>query len=71
MVNKHIRAIFLFNETIPFFLIEPFHGTICHSDVLLFCLSYRSSRSGRHYARIHCRQKNCRSLFSVEQWCRA
>ena len=34
-MNEYVRSVFLFDETITFFLVEPFYRSICHSDVLL------------------------------------
>jgi hypothetical protein len=34
-VNENVGSIFLFDETKALFLIEPFNGSICHSDFFL------------------------------------
>jgi len=35
MMNKHIRSIFLFNETVAFTAVKPFYNASSHSDTLL------------------------------------
>jgi nucleotide-binding universal stress UspA family protein len=35
MMNEHIRSVFGFNKTIPFFFVEPLHSSTRHSDNLL------------------------------------
>ncbi len=35
MMNKYIGAIFLLDKTVAFFVIEPFHSAVSHSDLLL------------------------------------
>jgi len=35
MMHEYIRAIFLFDETIAFFIAKPFYCSISHSDTLL------------------------------------
>jgi len=35
IMNKDVRSILLFNETVSLFFIEPFYGTICHCGNLL------------------------------------
>ena len=34
MMYKYIRSIFLFNETVAFFFVEPLYSSIRHSDAL-------------------------------------
>jgi hypothetical protein len=35
MMNKHIRSVFLLDETEPFLVAKPFYGTIGHDNILL------------------------------------
>jgi len=35
MMNKYIRSVFLFNETVAFTAVKPFYNAISHRDTLL------------------------------------
>jgi hypothetical protein len=45
VVHKHIRAVFLLNETEAFLVIEPLYGTIAHRAILL-SLKFSTSQTG-------------------------